>query len=436
MVASLSARGNAEAALSYYSHLSSDGQHSVADRTQADQAKYYLKGQEREEAPAPGRWVGQGAERLSLPHEVQERHFKAALQGMDPMTREQLVKAGGHSKSHSAGWDMTFSAPKSVSVVWALSGPEQREKIEQAQQQASKAACAWLEENAAFARRGKGGKVREATAGLLIAQFDHETSRDLDPQLHTHSFIFNMAPRKDGTWGAIVSRELYLHQMAAGRVYRQHLEEEMQKLGYQTEKAKHGFRLPIVPRHIERAFSKRRQAIEKVQKEKGYHTMAQLEQATLRTRKAKEQMGRASLFAAWQQEAKEMGFVLEEIKAREGERQVTSKPPASAEKNPSTCPGRQVTGKRNNKQSPAPVRGQKSLSVSSPDRQEKDEEAAKIGKQLGLALLTLKQSGNMQGLRTRLISKTGGLSLEYEENGKVQSKRRNDQDNEPENESE
>ena len=434
MVASLSARGNVEAALSYYSHLSSDGQHSSADQKQADQAKYYLKDQEREEAPAPGRWVGQGAERLSLPHEVQERHFKAALQGMDPITREQLVKTGGHSKSHSAGWDMTFSAPKSVSVVWALSKPEQREKIEQAQQRASKAACAWLEENAAFARRGKGGKVKEATAGLLIAQFDHETSRDLDPQLHTHSFIFNMAPRKDSTWGAIVSRELYLHQMAAGRVYRQHLEQEMQKLGYQTENAQHGFRLPIVPRHIERNFSKRRQAIEKVQEEKGYHTMAQLEQATLRTRKAKAQMGKARLFAVWQQEAKDMGFVLEKAKVMTVERQNDRKLPAPPVQSPSTCSGIQVTGNRKSEPSPGPVRGQKSQPVSSPDRHEKDKEAAKIGKRLGLALLALKQSGIMPGLRTRLISKKGGLSLKYEEDGPVQSKRRNDQDNEPESE--
>ena len=69
--------------------------------------------------------------------------------------------------------------------------------------------------------------TREPTAGLLMATFDHHTSRELDPQLHTHVFIFNLAPRKDGTWGAIVSRELYKAQRRAGVEYRAALTREL-----------------------------------------------------------------------------------------------------------------------------------------------------------------------------------------------------------------
>ena len=81
------------------------------------------------------------------------------------------------------------------------------------------AATTHLERTAAWARRGAGGGLREPTAGLLVAQFDHHTSLSADPQLHTHSFVFNLAPRRDGSWGAIISRELYKAQKDAGAVY-------------------------------------------------------------------------------------------------------------------------------------------------------------------------------------------------------------------------
>jgi conjugative relaxase-like TrwC/TraI family protein len=99
---------------------------------------------------------------------------------------------------------MTFSAPKSVSVLWALSEPRDREAIESAHCLGVATALRHLEQAAAWARRGKGGAIRERTAGLLMAAFDHHTSRALDPQLHTHAFVFNLAPRQDGTWGALL----------------------------------------------------------------------------------------------------------------------------------------------------------------------------------------------------------------------------------------
>src|SRR5215472_12769318 len=165
MVASISARGNAEAALEYYEHLRRDD--------------YYTRGGE-----PPGRWAGQGAERLSLRSPVTHAEFDAALAGRDPKTGDRLVQPGGRGREHSAGWDMTFSAPKSVSVLWALSDEHDRQAIEQAHRTAVLAATARLERTAGWARRGRAGSVREQTAGVLMAQFDHHTSRESDPQLH------------------------------------------------------------------------------------------------------------------------------------------------------------------------------------------------------------------------------------------------------------
>lgn len=332
MVASISARGSASAALGYYAHLRADD--------------YYARGGEQ-----PGRWAGDGAERLSLRGPVTQAEFTAALNGVDPKTGEQLVQHGGQGREHSAGWDMTFSAPKSVSVLWALSPEQDRSAIEQAHRSAVMAAAGHLEQNAAWARRGRAGGIREPTAGLLMAQFDHHTSREADPQLHTHTFIFNLAPRRDGTWGAIVSRELYKTQKEAGTVYRRELASELERLGYRLDREKDGFRVAAIPRDLERQFSKRRQAIEEAARAHGYRTAKDMELATLRTRRAKGAAKLDALFQSWQAEARAAGFEL----GRE-QRQPLRQSVPTATHSPIAAIG-------NRSNSPAPVRAASAPSV-------------------------------------------------------------------------
>ena len=294
MVASISARGGVQAALGYYGHLGQDD--------------YYLRGHE-----PPGRWAGEGAARLSLEGPVIRSEFEAVLKGIDPKTGERLTAVGGKNQNHAAGWDVTFSAPKSVSVLWALSDADKRPAIEQAQRVAVATVTKHLEHTAAFARRGKGGAIREPAAGLTLAKFDHHTSRDLDPQLHTHVFVFNVAPRKDGTWGAIVSHELYKAQKNAGAIYRDALATELERNGYGIERSANSFRVAAIPHHVERAFSKRRQSIEAAAKAHGYQTSKGMEKAALRTRGPKRNVPRATLFDAWKAEARAMGFELKSV---------------------------------------------------------------------------------------------------------------------------
>ena len=149
---------------------------------------------------------------------------------------------------------------------------------------------------------------REQTAGLLMARFDHHTSRDLDPQLHSHVFVLNLAPRKDGTWGAIISRELYKAQKEAGAVYRQALAAELEREGHAVERSGDSFRMRAIPRDIERAFSKRRQAIEAAAEAHGYKSAKGMELAALRTRRAKRDVQRDALFETWRAEARARGF--------------------------------------------------------------------------------------------------------------------------------
>lgn len=297
MVATISARGGAKASLAYYAHLGADN--------------YYTR-----DGEPPGRWAGAGAEHLSLEGPVTRKEFEAALTGIDPKTGARLVANGGRERTHSAGWDITFSAPKSMSVLWALSKGKERHLIEAAQARAALTATKYLQQNAAWARRGKGGRIRERTAGLLTAQFDHHTSRDLDPQLHTHVFVFNLAPRKDGSWGAIVSRDLYKSQKRAGLEYRKALSGELENLGFAVERAAENFRMTAIPESIERAFSKRRQAIEKAARDYGYDSPKGMALASLRTRRTKENTETRALFPVWKEEAKALGFDLKPPKVR------------------------------------------------------------------------------------------------------------------------
>lgn len=294
MVASISARKSVGAAVAYFKHMAQD--------------EYYTGDHE-----ADGEWDGRGAERLALEGHVSKADFEALLNGRDPKTGEPLTQLG---KSHAPGWDMTYSAPKSVSIMWALSPEADRAKIEAAHRAAVHAATTHLEDHHAITRRGKGGVIREPVAGLTVARFHHHTSRDLDPQLHTHAFIFNTAPRRDGTWGTLVSKELYKAQKETGAIYRAHLANSLEREGFAVERQGTGFRLKAIPKHIEWNFSKRRQSIQQAAEKFGYRTPKGMELAALRTRQAKRPRKRAKLFKAWKEEARALGFDLQKARAQ------------------------------------------------------------------------------------------------------------------------
>jgi conjugative relaxase-like TrwC/TraI family protein len=368
MVASISARGNAASASRYYGHLQRDD--------------YYS----REEEP-PGRWAGKGAERLSLDGPVTQAEFDAALRGIDPKTGERLAQLGGRGREHAAGWDMTFSAPKSVSVLWALSEAPERQMIAQAHRSAVLAATAQLEATAGWARRGRAGASREQTAGLLMAQFDHHTSRDSDPQLHTHTFIFNLAPRRDGSWGAVVSRELYKAQKQAGATYRQTLASKLERQGIRLERQKDTFRVAAIPRHVERAFSKRRQAIEEAAKAHGYSTAKGMELATLRTRRPKRDAKLSELTSHWQAEAKALGFDLGR----------------SRDHIHATASGRSHTGLPGGRgQGRSPVAQPSPPAALAAGQPAQHHSAAQLGSRLGQVLRAMDQSAGMSGVKIKL----------------------------------
>jgi conjugative relaxase-like TrwC/TraI family protein len=165
-------------------------------------------------------WRGSAAARLGLAGPVDPEALDALLARCHPETGRSLVSRRGAV----AGFDLTFSVPKSVSVLFALGGEEVGRAVARAHGEAVEGALGYLEAHAAVARRGRGDRQELlATGGLVAAAFPHVESRSLDPHLHTHVVVANLAHGDDGRWSALDGRGLDAHRRAAGAVHDAHL---------------------------------------------------------------------------------------------------------------------------------------------------------------------------------------------------------------------
>ncbi len=268
---------------------------------------YYLKGGE-----PPGRWLGEGASLLGLNGPVEGQTLKQLLGGFSADGKDALIQGAGDPK-HQPGWDLTFSCPKSVSALWSQAEPGVRQAIQAAQAAAVREALDYLQDAAGYTRRGKGGQTREATK-LVIASFEHGTSRAQDPQLHTHCLVLNVGVRADGTTGTILSQPLYAHKMAAGAVYRAELSNQLEKrLGVLLERQRSWFEVQGVPESLVEEFSKRREQVEQALAEHGATGAKAAAKLTLATRQAKGHLPRAELLATWQEVGRLHGFTAEDV---------------------------------------------------------------------------------------------------------------------------
>ncbi len=187
---------------------------------------YYATASER-----PGRFLGRGAEALGLAGvEVTAPSMERLFgQGCDPRDGRPLGRGFSPDDERAvAGFALTFSPPKTVSVLWALGSDEVSAGVLGAHEAAVDAAMAFLEAHAAFTRRGHGGLLQVDTEGLVGASFVHRTSRAADPQLHTHVLLANKVKAlEDGRWLSLDARELFEHQKAAGTLYKAALRAEL-----------------------------------------------------------------------------------------------------------------------------------------------------------------------------------------------------------------
>ena len=258
----------------------------VATLAQAASAAYYLESQRSFRHPneyytageePDGVWFNpNGLFGLVDGGEVDSSDFHRLYNGFAPDSGGKLTRNAG-SERRSAGLDMTFSADKSVSALWAIADPELRSKIEDAHNDAARVA---LEEtvlrHCAYTRiRNRDGEIEVLPADIAAAMFQHGTSRDNDPQLHTHCVIFNAArTHRDGKYRALHQHPVYTWMKAAGAVYRNTLAWSLQeRLGIRMEQyGKEGefTRVAGMPEDLIGHWSKRRAAIIEAAREMGF----------------------------------------------------------------------------------------------------------------------------------------------------------------------
>ena len=304
-------------------------------------------------------WAGKGAEELGLKGPVDADTFRAVLEGRVPDgSGRQLGRRGKDGEIlHRPGRDLTFSAPKSVSIA-ALIGGDRR--IVEAHDRAVAATLAWVEKNAAETRMKDpetGRMTRTGGQKIVAATFRHDTSRNLDPQLHTHSVIANMVRGEDGKWRSMANEGLYAQQKLIGMLYRNELAAGLGRLGYGIEKthADGRFEIAGVPREAIEAFSSRRAEIEAAMEERGLGASADnpriAERAALMTRAKKRDIDRDELGSVWRRQAADLGLDAKSLVSQAvensavPERSMAAEPLAGSGRDaPTAAPALQQTG--------------------------------------------------------------------------------------------
>lgn len=284
-----------------------------------------------EVAGLPGDWPVPAADRAKIRTEVAAEFFRAE-HGRDPAdARELAALIAKHSRPKTnavAGYDLTFSPVKSVSVLWAIADPKTAAVIERAHQAAIKDALDFIESKALFTRQGTNGVRQVDVRGLIATAFTHRDSRAGDPDLHTHVAVANKVQTLDGKWLAIDGRPLHKAVVSASETYNTALERHLvDALGVQfAERPNEDARKrPIreivgVDPELNRRFSKRRLNVEDRRKVLAaafqathgrpptpVETIQLSQQATLETREAKhEPRSLAEQRDAWHREAVEV----------------------------------------------------------------------------------------------------------------------------------
>ncbi len=281
---------------------------------------------------ASGQWAGIGAERLGLSGEVAADDLRAVLAGMAPGTGG-LTPNGETIRPHPRrvpGFDLTFKAPKSVSVLYAVTDdPRVQGAIIDAGEVAVRAALGWLGREAAHVRRGNGdaayindlaardpeaaeaARIRTLPAtGLVAAMFRHRTSRAGDPLLHWHTLVANLAEGPDGRWTAIVHPDIYHAVRAAGEVFQTVLRDELStSLDLTWRPGRHVPEVAGVPQGLLDVFSKRSKEIEDWLEATGTPgDRAGRQAAVLATRRAKPEVESERFDTAWKAEATAYGW--------------------------------------------------------------------------------------------------------------------------------
>jgi conjugative relaxase-like TrwC/TraI family protein len=283
------------------------GRQDYYTREIAEDHEEYLSGH----GESPGRWYGAGASTLGQRGEASTEAFGRIFEGRHPDTGELLGRP--HGRNAVPAFDVVLRPTKSVSLLYGLGDQATGRAVLAAHHAGLAEAVAYLD-GTIGARRGHGGAEHVGGNGLLAVGFDHRTSREGDPLLHTHLVVANRVQGPDGRWTALDGRDLYRHRRAADAVYRAVYQRALTRsLGVAwTAADRHGNReVQGMSAELLRVFSKRAEQVtaevERLQQTGRERTPRLVKWAVHATRKAKSHEAPETLYARWRQEAAERG---------------------------------------------------------------------------------------------------------------------------------
>jgi conjugative relaxase-like TrwC/TraI family protein len=261
---------------------------------------------------SPGRWYGAGAASLGLQGEASVAGFQRMFEGRHPDAGELLGRP--HGSNAVPAFDVVLRPTKSVSVLYGLGDPATGRAVLGAHHAGVREAVGYLDEHIGT-RRGHGGVQHLSGQGVLAVGFDHRTSREGDPLLHTHLVVANRVKGPDGRWTALDGRDLYRHRLAADAIYRTCYQRELVRtLGVEwTPADRYGNReLQGVSEELLRVFSKRTDQIdrevERLASEGRERTPRLVKWAVHATRKTKQHESPDTLYGQWRREAAARGL--------------------------------------------------------------------------------------------------------------------------------
>ncbi|TBX01934.1 MobF family relaxase, partial [Xanthomonas citri] len=259
----------------------------------------------------PGEWQGQGAQALGLTGPVEQAQLSRLLDGQLPNGERIQTTFDPTDNKKRMGLDLTFSAPKSVSMQALVAGDKD---VTAAHDRAVTRALEQVERLAEARKKVKGKSYRERTANMVIGKFRHEMSRAKDPQLHTHAVVLNMTQRADGAWRALSNEDIFRVQHEVDALYKAELARGLQALGYAIRLVddQGNFELDHISRDQIEAFSARSRVIEEALANEGKTraTATTLEKQiiSLATRPRKDESDRELVKQYWVEKSRELGI--------------------------------------------------------------------------------------------------------------------------------
>ena len=253
---------------------------------------------------------------------VDNETFQKLAQGINPKTDERILKTSKTSGEDRAGFDFTFSAPKSVSI---LNDVTEENIFEKLHDEAVNEALSYMEKNLSQTRTYENGtRIKTNVENLAVAQFRHHTTRSLDPSLHTHNFIFNFIKDTKGNYKAIEPKKLYENQKMLGQMYQNSLAHKVKELGYSVSWKESGgnltFEVNGVDKEVLDTFSKRHGEVqdkyENLKNNEKYSHLTDQElmnKAVLFSRDSKQNLTKDEIQNVWKDDLEKLNISKEDL---------------------------------------------------------------------------------------------------------------------------